>query len=238
MAKIAILLTGFSYGMRNDTRTVKTDWNQAKHEVKSQVIDCFVSQGHDVSVYLTTYHSEQVEQIVNFYNPKGTLILPFEGSEQRATYIQSLKQMITEDVDVIVSTRFDIAFKQPVTSLNLDFEKFNFFARTDKLRYWVDSRFIDDVIFVFPKRYLPYLIETVEELIAYNNHGEHLHPTYNRILPKIGESNTNFMVEEYNVATSGKYYELLRRCHCDLNVEFCYCWKDLFSWQGESLNPK
>jgi hypothetical protein len=233
MAKVAIVLTGCSYGMRNDTRTLKTDWNQSKHLIKSQVIDCFVNQGHEVDIYLTTYFSDETQNLIDFYKPKKVTLLNFVGSQQRATYISSMNALLNENVDIIVATRFDIAFNNPVSTLNIDFDKFNFLARLDKLRYWEDAKYVDDNLFVFPKKHLQNFINALQEISIYHHPDAALHPLYLPMCNLIGEQNVHFMLDAKSTAISGDYYNLVRVCYCPKLKEQCDCWLDAFRWQND-----
>lgn len=231
MAKIGIVLNGCSYGIRNDSRTLKTDWNQSKDFIKSQVIDPFINQGHEVSIYLTTYFSDEVQNIINFYNPKKVTLLNFVGSQQRVTYINSMNALLCEDLDFIVSTRFDISFNHPVNLFNMDFNKFNFLARLDKLRYWEETKFVDDNLFAFNKTYLTYFIDALKKICAVYHPEVSLHPLYLPMVELVGEQNINFMVDDKSTATTGKYYNLIRTCYCSKLKQYCDCWLDAFKWQ-------
>lgn len=225
--KVAVILTGCSYGMRKDTRLLQTDWNQAKYSIKRNVIDCFIEQGHEVSVYLTTYVTDQVPaELINFYKPKKTVLLQFEGSQQRTTYLESMRQLLNEDVDLIVSTRFDIAFSNPITQFNINYNKFNFQSKLKNLRYWVDHQFVDDNIFIFPKKYLQNFIDTVQYIMAEWHFDVGFHPSYNYMVKFIGQENVNFLVEGLHCV--GDNYELKRVCYCPLAKENCDCWLDSF----------
>jgi hypothetical protein len=203
--KIAILLTGLT-----DTRVGQKgrDWRLSRDLTKEKVIDCF--SNHEVSVYLTTYNSTHLHEIIDFYNPKKTLILPFDGSHQRTTYYQSLMQLVTEDVDFIISTRFDIDFGSKISEYPYDWEQFNFlFREVDP--WWTDYKFAGDVFYAFPKKFLSAFIDSVkrEHEAPFRIYGD-LHAVYRHVENLIGEQNINFIFSGTHNSNNNCFYKIIR----------------------------
>ncbi len=210
MSKIAILLTGVSYGMRTETRVVNTDWNLAKQSIKQNIIEPFISLGHDVNVYMTTYVHDQLLDMINFYNPKKVLLLRYQGSHQRITYMQSLMQLLSEDVDFIVATRFDIKFLQTLTSYPINYEKFNFTFRQIG-DWWDNHEYVDDNLFIFPKKFLVPLINAINEFHINPYMGRRnsdLHPVYKYLNQLIGLDDINFLMEGKHASHDNMFFEL------------------------------
>jgi hypothetical protein len=191
--KVGIILRGISVGtsqMGNGT-----DWRIIKDNIKENLIDSF-GQKHDVSVYLTTYPNETLEELSNFYKPKRLNVVPFEGSNQRINIIQSCLDIEHEDLDFIAITRFDIRFFQKMADLNIDYDKFNILYKEIEPN-WSNSRFVSDIIFFFPRKYLSHFIEAVameqkNPTRAYVD----MHNAYLLMCNLIGEDNIHFIHNE------------------------------------------
>jgi hypothetical protein len=210
VSKIAIVLTGVSRGMRNATRVVNTDWNLSKNSIKEKLIQPFIDDGNDVKVYLTTYFSDQVQSIIDFYSPQKLLLLNYEQSHQRTTYIQSLAQLLPEDIDYVVATRFDISFNRAVNSYPIEWGKVNFTFRQVG-EWWKDHQYVDDNLFIFPKKFLLPFINAINEFHVNPYMGRRnpdLHPIYRYLVPIVGEDNTHFMMEGLHASHDNEYFEL------------------------------
>jgi len=201
--KIAVLLTGISLGDR------AKDWKLAKSQIKDKVINCWPST-FDISVYITTYPHSELKELINFYSPKKHQILDYETSDQRITYAKSLEMLIGEDIDLIVSTRFDIDFVYPLSEYPINFNKFNFLFKEGG-GWWESHQFTSDNLFIFPKKYLLSLIQSVYSLHSNPVRPQtDLHPTYSRLIPLIGKENTNFLSKKMELSNNNTQYTLLR----------------------------
>jgi hypothetical protein len=203
--KIGINLVGITYG---DIRN--RNWENTKDNLMSNVINCW--EHNEVKIYITTYPNPTIDKLQKFYNPTKLTLIPFEGSDQRTTYIKSIKELETEDLDLIISTRFDIHFNKPISEHNIDFDKFNFFFR-EANGWWELHKFTNDALFIFNKKYLKDFINSVVEFDTnpYRpaNHKD-LHPTYRYLIPKIGEENVNFMLKSQHLTHRNPHYKLIR----------------------------
>jgi hypothetical protein len=203
--KMGISLVGGSFGYIGLNHNAK-DWRLTCDNIKSNLFDGFPNK----KVYTTTYNSETIPRLLDFYNPTKALIIPYTDSHQRTTYIQSLKNLVDEDVDFIISTRFDIEFSQPVYNYNFNFNKFNFMFREIE-PYWSDSQFVSDSLFAFPKKYLKPFIEAIER--------EHnspyrilpdLHAMYRHMSYIIGVDNIHFLHEGCWNSNENPIYKIIR----------------------------
>ena len=202
--KIGLNLVGKSY-VPNERR----DWTVSIDNIKKSIIDVYNSE-HSVSVYMCTYETETTNQLIEQYNPVKTTLLDFSNSEQRLTYIKSLKELLNEDLDIIISTRFDIFFYKPFSELNIDFTKVNFLFREG--HWWDSHKFTTDNIFIIPKQFLPQFIESIQD--AYDKPVRNcpdLHPVYSFLLPKIGEENIHIISnEQHYLSHANDLYTLTR----------------------------
>lgn len=201
--KIAVLLTGLSYKKEGYT---DRDWKLTANNIKENIIDCWIEDSTDV--YLTTYDNNDNTELLDFYKPKKFNILNYKGSDQRLTYIKSLELLLNEPIDFIISTRFDIHFKEKLCYLNINFDKFNFLFNE---RGWEHKKFVTDNLFMFPKKYLNDFISVIQceyETPARSNCSD-LHNLYNR-LSYLGENNINVISPTNELSNDNSFYKLIR----------------------------
>ena len=191
---IGIVIRGISLGKSNLGNG--TDWKIVKDNIIENFINPF-KEHHKVKVYLTTYENDELNDIIDFYKPENVLILPFEGSNQRNTLLQSMVQIRNEDLDFILTTRFDVRWFQKVANLNIDYNKFNFLYKEVEPE-WTRNKFVSDIIFGFPKCFLePFMQAIINE---HNNPSRtfvtDMHNAYKRMIEVIGIENLHFIHDE------------------------------------------
>lgn len=200
---------------------------------KSNIIEQIVNplkEDNDVSIYLTTYPKTENETIdfrtrlkveesdnvdINslkeLYTPKNVNLLPYEGSDQRLTYISSLKTLKDVDCDVIISTRFDMFFHKNIVEFeNINYDKFNFLCIEKS--WWKNFEFTNDNFYIFNKKYLDAFIDSIDEHYKTppRSNCADMHGIYKFIVPKIGIDNINFISENHMMSTRNDYYTLNR----------------------------
>lgn len=216
--KIGINIVGISGGVEWFT-SKKRDWRYTQHYVKDNVIDCWMPQ-HNVVVYFTTYEHHphrpidkcvceqtEIEVIKKFYNATDYKVLRFgrDKATHRDTYIKSLEMWLEADVDVIISTRFDIEFFKKLTEYDIDFTKVNFLFREG--RWWDDCEFVADNLFIIPKQYLKAFIEALKLLdstdIGLPRDAQHLHGVYRYLKEFLDTKYIRFISDEMYYSYNG-----------------------------------
>jgi hypothetical protein len=204
--KIGIVLAGASYGTKIGNNNFDRDWNLSKDNIKSNLIDCFPND--EVTVYLATYvDSIQNKKLVEFYNPKRAFVLPYQNSHQRTTYKVGLQIVLDDDLDFIISTRFDIKFKDKVSNYNFDYNKVNFLFK-DLEPHWTNTRYVGDCLHGIPKKYLNDFVEALSR--EHESNAWFMHGIYNRLIPMIGENNMHFIFDGNHNSNENQFYELVR----------------------------
>lgn len=191
--KIGIALTGEIYGKNTgEHKATQRNWLLTKDNIKANLIDAY-KKNHDVSVYVTTYQQPTLEELIEFYAPTKQLILPYENSHQRTTYIKSMQNLLDQDLDFIIATRFDLSFCHEVPTFNWDHDKMNLACRELN---WIEKRYINDCLFGFPKRYLESFIRCIEKEHA-NPYTQwaFMHAIYRYMIEDIPEQDINFLIE-------------------------------------------
>jgi hypothetical protein len=201
--KIGINLVGVYNGERN------RNFNKTKNSILEKVINCW--EKNEVNVYLTTYSADEDSELIEFYSPKKYQFIPYKGdySGRNETYRESLGFLEGEDIDFIVSTRFDIHFNQSISSLNIDFNKINFLFREGTTE-WENEKLVCDNLFCLPFKYREYLIQSLLESNQDGHTFTHSHRAYSYLLPKIGEENMHFISDINEYSHSNRFYNLMR----------------------------
>jgi hypothetical protein len=196
---IGINLAGISSGKRS------RNWNNTSQSIKDNIIDCWDS--HTVNTYVTTYDHSTIPQLLEYYKPKKYNILNIEGSDQRLTYKSSLEMLQDQDLDFIISTRFDIEFFKSASSIGMDFNKFNILFP----EIYENSTFVCDTFFSLPKKYLHPFIESVQYM--YDNPARanctDMHAISTVISDKI-DGNIHIVSNEPELSNTNSFYTLHR----------------------------
>lgn len=199
--KVGLNLCGVSYGVRG------RDWRRDYDNINKNII-----QLSNPKVYITTYYNETCDELIQKYKPTKHQFIPFENSDLRTTYAKSLELLLDEDIDLIISTRYDILFNESIDTYDINPNKFNFFFR--ELGWWDNHRYTADPQYfsVFPKKFLIPLIDSVYDVYK-NPHRldcPDLHPTYSRLEPLISKENIHFIHDVETLSHDNKYVKLDR----------------------------
>jgi len=159
---IGISITGISHLVdvyRPYPRSYKTCYENFYTEVYD-----VLKWKNNITTYITTYYSSEIDNILKTYNPKKFQIFNFNNSHQIVTIIKSLEQLRGEELDLIVCTRFDISFKESILkTLTFDLAKFNFLFREEG--YWESNKFVNDCFYIFPYNMLEDVIQACYNLL-------------------------------------------------------------------------
>jgi hypothetical protein len=209
--KIAVNLVGISHNKDEKMGSSERDWNLSKYSIKEKVIDCWKEYG-DVDVYVTTYNSEIVDELLEFYKPKVSTIIDFDVHKpMQLTHLESFSKI--KDCDLIVSTRFDIEFHKKLSDYDtIDYKKINFLFR-DAGRHWESYRYVCDNLYIFPIDYLEIIKKSIKDEFEqpFSGHREGLHPIYNHIVKYTDESNINFLSQQDEQSHICSHYQLSRK---------------------------
>ena len=173
--KIGINLVGVSYNNAKEGGRLR-NYEDAIDNFYKYIVEPFQEKGHDVEFYLYSYENEKQEKIVNDYYPckKSKFVRPEynklgggdripEGYKVMSiSYLNSLHQLKNEDLDLVISTRYDIKFlKNPFEEYNFDFDKMNFLWREPE---FMDLPIVNDTFLVFPYKMLDNVIQSVIDM--------------------------------------------------------------------------
>lgn len=219
--KIGINLVGVSYNDGSIGRY--RNYEDALEGFMNNVVNPLKEDGHDIFFYLFTYDSPKKEDIIKTYNPKKYTFLDpnynkFGGGDVlentmkiiSITYINSLNELINEDLDLVISTRFDISFNiNPLKELNYELDKFNFLFREPIFK---TIPLVSDTFYVFPHSMTEKFIEAIIEMETNPEQGVNIamHNMLRPVQNKVGEENVKYVCDEYYSSLENPFYKLTR----------------------------
>jgi len=212
--KLGLLFTGISYGYygisagATDGRTgteLLRDYSHCFPNININLIEPF-KENNDVKIYLTSYHNDREQDIIHKYCPTLYSFIEMKNSNQILTYIKSLEQIRNQDLDFVISTRFDIHFNQKVTDLNIDYNKFNCLFK--EKGFWERLQFTTDNLFAFKYSMLDSFINALHIIHKMPRIQTDLHPVFYEVQKGIGASNTHFISEIDELSHANSIYKL------------------------------
>jgi hypothetical protein len=220
--KIGINLVGVSY---NDGTVGRyRNYKDAIDGFTTNVINPLKQEGHNIQYYIFSYDNIKKNDILKTYQPliKSQFIHPsyniLGGGDKlpnglkaiSSAYIDSLEQLKNENLDLVISTRFDINFlKNPFKEYPYDFTKFNFLWREPLLH---NLPLVNDTFVVFPYSMLKNVIETNKEMELYpsQNINIAMQNWYLPLVNQIGKENVQWVCDEFVNAIDNNLYKLMR----------------------------
>jgi len=218
--KIGINLVGVSYndGIFGRYRNYK----DAINEFFAHIINPLKEEGHEISFYLCTYDNIKIKELEKDYQPKNLVIAPstynyLGGGDKMggykaisSLYITSLGQLQNENLDLIISTRFDIKFlKNPFKEYNFDFTKFNFLWREPEFTH---LPIVNDTFVVFPYNMLGNVIDSIYEMEINPSYNVNIamHNWYLPMVNQVGSNKIQWVEEEFINTITNNLYILTR----------------------------
>ena len=207
--KIGIVITGISYGCGRDFR-------HCYNNIYAKLIEPYM-QEHEVNVYLTSYHNEKEEELVNTYKPAKHQFLSMDCSHQVLTYISGLDLVEDEDLDFVICTRPDIHFHKNMKDIDIDYQKFN--ALFHERGWWDSMHFTTDNYYAFPHDMLSRFKLVLYDLYQNPSRAEpviDLHQAFFRMQKIIGISKTKIVSDLDELSNYNSFYSL-----CNLKWGVC-----------------
>ena len=219
--KIGINLVGVSYN--DGTHGRYRNYEDAIDGFMTNVVNPLKEEGDEICFYVFTYDSIKKDEIIQAYNPKKYTFLDpnynrFGGGDLienqmkiiSLSYINSLNELLEEDLDLVISTRFDINFfKNPFKEYPYDFNKCNFLWREPA---FTDLPIVNDTFIVFPHSMLKNLIDAILEMETNPPFGVNIamHNLYLPMINQVGENNVQWVCDDFVNAIDNDLYKLMR----------------------------
>ena len=220
--KIGINLVGISYNDGSNGSRYR-NYEESVSSFFRYIVNPLLEKGHDIKFYLFSYDNIKKNDIIKVYNPTksnfvnecyntlgGGDIISDGFKMMSISYINSLEQMIGEDLDLVISTRYDINFyKNPFEEYQYDFNKCNFLWREP---LHTDLPIVNDTFIVFPYNMIQNVINAIvymETNPPYNvNIG--MHNFYLPMIKEVGPENVQWLDNEFVKGIPNKLYNLTR----------------------------
>jgi hypothetical protein len=202
--KIAINIAGLSHNnLGNGMHTYIDGYENLFKNVINPL-----KENNDIKIYLYTYDTSEKDNILKIYNPDGYTILNETNNNSAElaanTYIDSLEKLKDEDIDFIITTRFDLDIR---CNVDINFKKFNFLFK--ELNSWDGHNLTSDTFYAFPKHMIDDVIISLRE--AWLGKSTHFcpglfHCLYKFLVKRIDESDIQFIDnEESTIQISNKF---------------------------------
>lgn len=220
--RIGINLVGVSYN--DGTYGRYRNYQDAIDGFYKYVVNPLREDGHEVVFYIFTYDNIKRDDIINAYQPliKCEFIHPTYNTRGggdklpngmkmiSGNYMDSLNHLIDENLDLVISTRFDINFfKNPFKEYSYDFEKFNFLWREPE---FTNLPIVNDTFVVFPHSMLKNVIDSIDEMESNPPHNVNvaMHNWYLPMVNQVGKNNVQWVCDEYVNTITNTLYKLMR----------------------------
>jgi len=220
--KIGISLVGVSYHDGSQYRY--RNFEDAIEGFEKYITTPLREQGHDVEYYTFTYSSEKDEQVLKTYKPKKSKFLHsgynnLGGGDKlqngvkiiSQAYIDSLKELLDAEMDLVISTRFDISFlKNPFLEYDYDLSKCNFLWREPE---YTHLPIVSDTFIVFPHHMTQNLIDAIMEMETNPPFGVGvaMHNIYLPMCNQVGKDNVKIVCDEFKRSDINDLYKLTRK---------------------------
>jgi len=219
--KIGINLVGVSF---NDGIIGRyRNYEDALDGFMNNIVNPLKEKGHEVFFYLFTYSNPKKDDILKTYQPKkytfldpnynkmgGGDILENTMKIISLTYINSLNELIDEDLDLVISTRFYISFNlNPFDVFNFEFDKFNFLFREPEFTH---LPIVSDTFYVFPHSMTEHLINGIIKMENNPPMGVNIamHNMYLPMCEEVGKDNVKWVCDEIYSSLINPLYKLTR----------------------------
>lgn len=145
--RIALILRGINYTEnylhRDGKKPHHINFMDVANTVKSNVIQSFSNMGHTVDVFVHTYYSNKMTELLEFYKPVKSIFTSYRlmniGSDQEGVkepmlierhleivnMVEHYEKDFNFNYDAIVITRLDLYFYKAMHELQLDFSCVN-----------------------------------------------------------------------------------------------------------------
>jgi len=222
--KIGINLNGVSY--HDGTSYRKRDYSDSIVNLKEKIVNPLIEKGHEVSFYVFTYDTVKSKDVERDYNPTKSTYIPESSNFNNATSgdevtngwkmmtlttVNSLRELHDEDLDLVISTRFDINFQMnPFEVYDYDFTKCSFLWREPE---FTDLPIVNDNFIVFPYHMLDNMIESLIEQEKNPPAGVNIgnHNIYLPMVNQVGEDKVQWVDDKFRTAIENELYILTRK---------------------------
>lgn len=166
--KIAFCFYGILYGMGGRTGSAR-NFSHCWPNIKSMLVDPFIAQGHEVSLYFSSYQITDANQYAEFktiVNPKDVFYSNFENSDAFTAKYASFEILNNLKDDIIILTRSDVHWSKKIAEENINLKKFNFLF--PEKEWWnTEHQFTCDNFYIWPSQMTKNVEKAMKETYAF-----------------------------------------------------------------------
>jgi hypothetical protein len=214
---IGFVFWGVAYGIPDPSKGLK-DFRHCWPYHQEMLIEPFLTQGHRVSTYVSTYPlncAETEKQLHEFIKPVRVCYSEYQGSDPFTCKGAAFNSFENDDLDFIILTRMDLHFYKKLALENIDYNKFNFLypegGRGESF-WWEILRFTTDNVYLWPHRLTQQvkyaLLDTYRSLRPDKTD---THPLIHKLLLNIGPDQIHFLSNTPEPSDQSSYYTLCPR---------------------------
>lgn len=222
--RIAVILKGMSLQdnfLHFSKSKMNVNWNMAKDNIKTQLIDNAISRGYSVDVFLASYQGEHTNELIEFYKPKAHIFCETTPETNQLSHLLNVLEPSFADYDFVVISRFDIKFKTNV----YDVAKLET-LKTVLFPWRENNNIVGDCLFIVPGRYVKDVISIVTE--NYKNK----HSSFHYLGQSLGKENISFMFtgsyDSNPDKSSNPLYTLMRTYSSPVDRFLPYIWRNKY----------
>jgi hypothetical protein len=151
-------------------KNIIIDYKKSFDNYNIMLFQPLIENGHELFIFLLTYESPILNQLIDEYKPVSTQILPLAEIDKLDTFgrqhtwhlhsvnmIQSYENTNSMTFDYILNTRFDLFYSNRIFS-NINNDKINIIFKHC-------SGNCDDNFFLFPRFFLPIFEHAIKEIM-------------------------------------------------------------------------
>jgi hypothetical protein len=200
--KFTLIFFGQTYSIGRHGQQV--DFRHCWGNIEKMLIKPLQQQGHDIKIMASTYPFDDKDVEKDFYNmvkPYKVQFSDFTNSNKSTTKCASFDLIENED-DVILLTRFDIHFKKEFPFHFVDTNKFNFLNPEGNL-WWKTSQYTNDNLYIWSNSFTSLVKKALFEC-RFDRQYLDTHALYKYLIKYITIDNIHFIsnLEEWSGDTS------------------------------------
>jgi len=216
-------------GVTRASRSLRcSDFFNSAKNLQQQVVDPLVAAGSVVKTYFHSYVdancSQRDQRVLRELNPTRHEFSKEYLPRIVDSFIKVLELVLQDkdDIDAVVLTRFDLRYRAPITSFNIDWGATNV-AHKDLRSNWEGREVISDVFYVLPIGHVQTLIDVLNQSADSENSGGAGHWIFNPFVKRMGRSALNYIDKEIGSSTaapsqSTSFVGISRNCGAEFDT--------------------
>jgi len=203
------------YGLLTDTyqgreNVQEKDYRHCWPNIYRNVIEPFLEE-HECHIYVSTYdtNDETKKEMMELIKPEQVIYSDKEGSTPFTSKINVFRLLDDKDLDFIIHCRLDLHFHQPISTYNIEYDKFNFLF--PEKNHW-HLRYANDNLYMWPHKMTKLVEDSLRKTYrvvrptTFCTHGLHI-----KLSKVIEEKDINFISSNEERSDVNSFYSICKR---------------------------